>query len=141
MWAFILLSIVTLWTVDILPFSDYWLLTPFGACKLIILHVVIALLLTSFFLATWTSPGHVPSEWAPAGATDEEMEKAKAVAKENKWGDHRPRLVRYCVKCALYKPLRTHHCSECKKCVLKMDHHCENDHLSLSLCPTIPSTA
>jgi len=29
-----------------------------------------------------------------------------------------------CRKCSALKPLRTHHCSICKQCVLKMDHHC-----------------
>ncbi len=31
---------------------------------------------------------------------------------------------RYCKKCCTPKPDRTHHCSTCKRCVLKMDHHC-----------------
>ncbi|KAI8893222.1 DHHC palmitoyltransferase-domain-containing protein [Globomyces pollinis-pini] len=31
---------------------------------------------------------------------------------------------RFCSKCNNYKPDRTHHCSTCKKCILKMDHHC-----------------
>ncbi|KAJ9268837.1 hypothetical protein DTO212C5_5038 [Paecilomyces variotii] len=31
---------------------------------------------------------------------------------------------RFCKKCQCVKPDRTHHCSTCKKCVLKMDHHC-----------------
>lgn len=31
---------------------------------------------------------------------------------------------RYCKKCQTPKPDRTHHCSTCKRCVLKMDHHC-----------------
>ncbi|EQL36969.1 hypothetical protein BDFG_01598 [Blastomyces dermatitidis ATCC 26199] len=31
---------------------------------------------------------------------------------------------RYCKKCLCVKPDRTHHCSSCKRCVLKMDHHC-----------------
>ncbi len=30
----------------------------------------------------------------------------------------------YCKKCDFPKPLRTHHCSVCNKCVLLMDHHC-----------------
>jgi palmitoyltransferase len=31
---------------------------------------------------------------------------------------------RYCKKCCTPKPDRTHHCSTCRRCVLKMDHHC-----------------
>ncbi|KAI1437320.1 palmitoyltransferase PFA3 [Xylaria sp. CBS 124048] len=31
---------------------------------------------------------------------------------------------RYCQKCQAPKPDRTHHCSTCGRCVLKMDHHC-----------------
>ncbi|EAW19214.1 DHHC family palmitoyltransferase [Aspergillus fischeri NRRL 181] len=31
---------------------------------------------------------------------------------------------RYCKKCQCPKPDRAHHCSTCKRCVLKMDHHC-----------------
>ncbi|KAK1139806.1 palmitoyltransferase for Vac8p [Aspergillus melleus] len=31
---------------------------------------------------------------------------------------------RFCKKCQSPKPDRTHHCSTCKRCVLKMDHHC-----------------
>lgn len=32
--------------------------------------------------------------------------------------------LKQCHKCLLSKPLRAHHCSVCKQCVLKMDHHC-----------------
>ncbi|KZT11761.1 zf-DHHC-domain-containing protein [Laetiporus sulphureus 93-53] len=31
---------------------------------------------------------------------------------------------RWCRKCNAPKPERTHHCSTCGRCVLKMDHHC-----------------
>jgi hypothetical protein len=31
---------------------------------------------------------------------------------------------RFCKKCQCRKPDRTHHCSSCRTCVLKMDHHC-----------------
>ena len=32
--------------------------------------------------------------------------------------------LRYCKKCQVQKPDRAHHCSTCRRCVLKMDHHC-----------------
>uniref|UniRef100_A0A224Z464 Palmitoyltransferase n=1 Tax=Rhipicephalus zambeziensis TaxID=60191 RepID=A0A224Z464_9ACAR len=32
--------------------------------------------------------------------------------------------VRYCEQCGLIKPDRCHHCSCCRRCILKMDHHC-----------------
>lgn len=32
--------------------------------------------------------------------------------------------ARFCSLCQLPKPPRTHHCSACGRCVLKMDHHC-----------------
>ncbi|NP_001120250.1 palmitoyltransferase ZDHHC16 [Xenopus tropicalis] len=32
--------------------------------------------------------------------------------------------VSICRKCIAHKPARTHHCSICSRCVLKMDHHC-----------------
>ncbi|PSN66533.1 palmitoyltransferas-like protein PFA3 [Corynespora cassiicola Philippines] len=32
--------------------------------------------------------------------------------------------IRFCKKCQTKKPDRAHHCSTCKRCVLKMDHHC-----------------
>ncbi|KAJ2903959.1 hypothetical protein MKZ38_009014 [Zalerion maritima] len=32
--------------------------------------------------------------------------------------------MRFCKKCHARKPDRAHHCSTCRRCVLKMDHHC-----------------
>ncbi|GAA5985389.1 hypothetical protein JCM10908_006957 [Rhodotorula pacifica] len=32
--------------------------------------------------------------------------------------------ARFCRKCNIPKPDRAHHCSACRRCVLKMDHHC-----------------
>jgi hypothetical protein len=32
--------------------------------------------------------------------------------------------MKMCSKCNAPKPARAHHCSTCKRCILKMDHHC-----------------
>lgn len=32
--------------------------------------------------------------------------------------------VSICKKCSMPKPPRTHHCSVCKRCIMKFDHHC-----------------
>ncbi|KAJ0101754.1 hypothetical protein Patl1_06050 [Pistacia atlantica] len=32
--------------------------------------------------------------------------------------------VRQCDKCSAHKPPRAHHCKVCRRCVLRMDHHC-----------------
>ncbi|KAJ6699572.1 ZINC FINGER DHHC DOMAIN CONTAINING PROTEIN [Salix purpurea] len=32
--------------------------------------------------------------------------------------------LRYCQKCSHFKPPRAHHCRVCRRCVLRMDHHC-----------------
>lgn len=31
---------------------------------------------------------------------------------------------RFCFKCETFRPPRTHHCSICGVCVMRMDHHC-----------------
>ncbi|KAG5180421.1 DHHC palmitoyltransferase-domain-containing protein [Tribonema minus] len=36
---------------------------------------------------------------------------------------HKP-ARRWCHRCDAYKPERAHHCSVCRRCIVKMDHHC-----------------
>ena len=35
-----------------------------------------------------------------------------------------PSTTRFCGICQQYKPARCHHCTDCERCCLKMDHHC-----------------
>ncbi|XP_038125097.1 palmitoyltransferase ZDHHC16B-like [Cyprinodon tularosa] len=63
-------------------------------------HWLLLLVVFHYYKATTTSPGHPPKEKRDAPS------------------------VSICKKCITPKPPRTHHCSICSVCVLKMDHHC-----------------
>ncbi|KDP30472.1 hypothetical protein JCGZ_16151 [Jatropha curcas] len=69
----------------------------------------------SFCVCVVTDPGHVPSSFVPDvegnGISDQESKNNSS-------------LLRQCDKCCTYKPPRAHHCRICRRCVLRMDHHC-----------------
>ena len=82
-----------------------------------------------------TEPGKVPTNWRPdhlIGVDDEELQpKIEAYKKTcntrektlKKYVEMVEPEFRYCVHCEQFKPERSHHCRECKRCVLVMDHH------------------
>ncbi|XP_038830601.1 palmitoyltransferase ZDHHC16B-like isoform X2 [Salvelinus namaycush] len=63
-------------------------------------HWVLIMVLFHYYKATTTSPGHPPQIKSDTPS------------------------VSICKKCIVPKPARTHHCSICNTCILKMDHHC-----------------
>ncbi|ORX47477.1 zf-DHHC-domain-containing protein [Hesseltinella vesiculosa] len=112
---------VTLLITVIAYSSQYFIFIPalkeaeFDTWKILIpLNVVVLLIYWNYYLAVTTDPGKVPSQWAPPASILSIGEK------------HIPELPgpRFCKTCQVYKPPRAHHCSYCRRCVLKMDHHC-----------------
>ncbi|XP_020252232.1 probable protein S-acyltransferase 16 [Asparagus officinalis] len=69
----------------------------------------------TYGIAVVRDPGSVPSSFVP----DIEDTSSPVHEIKRKGGD-----LRYCQKCSHYKPPRAHHCRVCKRCVLRMDHHC-----------------
>uniref|UniRef100_A0AAY4CNV7 Palmitoyltransferase n=1 Tax=Denticeps clupeoides TaxID=299321 RepID=A0AAY4CNV7_9TELE len=63
-------------------------------------HWNLVMVVFHYFKATTTSPGYPPQEKSDVPS------------------------VTICKKCIVPKPARTHHCSICNRCILKMDHHC-----------------
>ncbi|KAL5284990.1 ZDHHC16 family protein [Megaselia abdita] len=88
-------------------FIAYWIGLPYyqeNHPNLVVILVIIGnwLLLNvifHYYKAVTTPPGYPPEELIPE-------------------------TVSICKKCIIPKPPRTHHCSVCNKCILKMDHHC-----------------
>ncbi|KAH8102412.1 zf-DHHC-domain-containing protein [Cristinia sonorae] len=76
-------------------------------------NLLVGMLWWNYYLCVVTDPGSVPKHWKP-DTQDEEGYEVKKLT----------RGPRYCRTCESYKPPRAHHCSQCKRCVLRMDHHC-----------------
>ncbi|KAL6640229.1 hypothetical protein ACP70R_015631 [Stipagrostis hirtigluma subsp. patula] len=100
---------------------------------LLLFHILLVMLLWSYFSVVFTDPGAVPPNWRP-DVDEERGETAplstsdfNSLTNSQQYMAHsdtgNPR-IRYCRKCNQLKPPRCHHCSVCGRCVLKMDHHC-----------------
>lgn len=72
-----------------------------------------AQILFNYWACVLTRPGF-PGDQLPA------IEDLEAGTDFEDFGDG----WRTCRKCKCGKPPRTHHCSVCRRCVMKMDHHC-----------------
>lgn len=100
------------------PTDTTLLVNSFGLCGLRdhVTLVCFALLgfmvLWSFIQAASVDPGRPPA------ALHQTSPKASSLSL--RWFSS----LHACPSCCLYKPPRTHHCSRCKRCVLKYDHHC-----------------
>lgn len=93
---------------------------------------IAVLAVCAHFKAMTTNPGAVPPDATPL----EEAENNKNDEINTTNGDSntsslmveeppQPRKGRrLCRRCNAFKPKRAHHCSICKRCIIKMDHHC-----------------
>ncbi|XP_065573949.1 palmitoyltransferase ZDHHC3-like [Artemia franciscana] len=84
----------------------------------LMMTVLLGLLATVSHIRTMlTDPGAIPKNSAVSVdcMTQEYVEKM---------GFKEGQTIYRCPKCSCIKPDRAHHCSVCKRCIRKMDHHC-----------------
>ncbi|KAB5538970.1 hypothetical protein DKX38_016503 [Salix brachista] len=114
--VFLLMGFVYFITVFI--FIEDWvgLRSSAGTLNAMIFTFMASLCLFSFFVCVLTEPGYVPSPYVP------DVEGA-AVPLHQEPHNNSSQL-RQCEKCCTHKPPRAHHCRICRRCVLRMDHHC-----------------
>ncbi|EEF32415.1 zinc finger protein, putative [Ricinus communis] len=108
----------------------------FLAFSLIILfHILLVMLLWSYFRVVFKDPGSVPENWRQENLegggsciNESDCGAPEASGSASVWaaseGSDRLAASGYCTHCKNGKPPRCHHCSVCQRCVLKMDHHC-----------------
>jgi len=98
-----------------------------GFIDALISNYLIFQLFYNYLLSVVTDPGRVPNNWKPDNLNEEQMKEIQEMTtKGSKDSDSNSTFigVKWCRKCPGWKPPRAHHCSECERCVLKMDHHC-----------------
>jgi len=74
---------------------------PFLCFLLVFGHYILLNIVFHFLAALLTHPGTIPADTV-----------------------NLTQVAAICKKCIQPKPPRTHHCSVCNSCILKMDHHC-----------------
>jgi len=111
-----------------------------GWLLLLAFNAVMVMVYYCYYLAATTRPGYVPAGWMPPPTVqpvlvgveervDVAVEERVDVAASTE-GDvvaetirataaaaAKKLTVRFCKKCSAYKPMRSHHCSQCKRSV------------------------
>lgn len=71
----------------------------------------------TYWRAHFSDPGRIPENFT----NFVQMYNLRVAESEHDW---QVAQVTYCKKCDRARPERAHHCSVCKTCILRMDHHC-----------------
>jgi len=106
-WFLLIWPAYVLWTRVLLPWESLWADGLWAPGCMIVYVLLAGLAIVSHCKAMMTDPGSIPYGCLPLTPPPESG------------------LYPSCAHCAYgYKPPRAHHCSICKRCISKMDHHC-----------------
>ncbi|KAL9916029.1 palmitoyltransferase ZDHHC15B isoform 1-T1 [Glossina fuscipes fuscipes] len=102
---------------------------------LLFYHIINTLFLWSYWKTIFTPAGTVPSTWRIPEVEIERLLRIENQEQQKRLLEYIAKdypvsnrtlsgSIRFCDKCKIIKPDRSHHCSVCGTCILKMDHHC-----------------
>ena len=83
----------------------------------LIFQLTVFLLLWSYTMSVITDPGSIPTS---LDLLSQELIDPSTLNSK----DYQRAHISTCSKCNCKRPPRSHHCSHCDRCILKMDHHC-----------------
>ena len=108
--------------IAFLAYTSQWLFHriepgPLSPGEAYIFNALVACIFICYWRTCLTDPGTIPKDWHESISgqeSDAKQTASKAAAQSNRW----------CRRCEAFKPPRAHHCKTCKRCIMKMDHHC-----------------
>jgi len=113
--AFVLFTSASLWLLiqyNLIPWanSEYSVVWKFWVWLHVAYFCLLYFMVMSSFYITQKNPAAVVTDgWVP------DRRAVDPLAEDRK--------IRFCNDCQNWQPPRAHHCGECKRCVLKQDHH------------------
>ena len=106
-------------------------MTIAGTLHRTLFTAIAAIAVASHFKAMTTDPGAVPPDARPLECADvPSLDESTSSSQTQKLLEAStspkppPQVKRLCRRCKSFKPARAHHCSICRRCIIKMDHHC-----------------
>ncbi|XP_065872102.1 probable protein S-acyltransferase 15 isoform X3 [Euphorbia lathyris] len=114
--VFLLMGLIYYSTLFIIIQNWIGLRSSAGTLNAVIFTFMASLCLFSFFACVLTDPGHVPASYVPDVEGNNQSDQQSQ--------SNASYYLKQCDKCCMYKPPRAHHCRICRRCVLRMDHHC-----------------
>ena len=116
-------AVLTWFLIGYAEFVMWFVIYPSKAVSLwnlILWQIFSFLAFFSHCRAMLSDPGAIPI----GNCTMENLRRLGYTGQPKAPDQDQPTIIYKCPRCACIKPEKSHHCSICRRCIFKMDHHC-----------------